>query len=447
MNLKLYFVIILSILITGCTSPHYKELYKKKAGFYSYIIGNVQNDYIYKEYASEIYATPASCQKIVTSLVAFKTLSPEYKYKTELLINKKGKLIQDVVIKFSGDPTLTSQQLINILQPFRNLKINGYIILDSSIFKVSPYSPNLMIDDIGRSYSPPVSSINIDQNLISIKVTPNKLNKFAKIFADLDYDIRSNVTTNDQASSIKLLWDGEVINVTGNINIKDAPIELKLAPRNHDEYTVKKIKAILKILNIQGKIQIVKLSYQINNGFKLMGQIESLPLKEIMKPAMKSSDNLVLDSVYLTVINYSSNQEITDWAEGSNIIKQLIKQHFGIDAKDSLFVDGSGLSRYNRVQPIILFALLKKGYTIPEFVTALPKAGEENSTLKNRSKLSNDIIAKTGGMSGISCLCGYNLKQPHHKKAFVFMANSFAPPNKDLLDVIDDFISRQTDKK
>ncbi|MCC8461962.1 MAG: hypothetical protein LN546_02035, partial [Rickettsia endosymbiont of Ecitomorpha arachnoides] len=35
----------------------------------------------------------------------------------------------------------------------------------------------------------------------------------------------------------------------------------------------------------------------------------------------------------------------------------------------------------------------------------------------------------------------------NNKKAFVLTVNSFAPPNKDLFDVIDDFISRQTDKK
>jgi len=443
MNLKLYFVIILSVLVTGCTSPHYKELYKKKPGFYSYIIGDVQNAYIYKEYASEVYATPASCQKIVTSLVAFKTLSPEYKYNTVLLINKKGKLIQDVIIKFSGDPTLTSQQLINILQPLRNSRINGYIILDSSIFKVSPYSPNLMIDDIGRSYSTPVSSMNIDRNLISIKVIPSKLGEFAKISTDLGYNIHSNVITNNQPSSIQLSWNSEIIRAIGNINEHDSLVELKLSPQDHDEYVVKKIRAALKMLNIRSKIKIIHDASQIKGSFKLINQIESIPLAEIIKPAMKSSDNLVFDSIYLTIINYNSNQEITDWAEGDPIIKQLIKQHFGIDAKDSLFIDGSGLSRYNRVQPIILFSLLKKAYTIPEFVAALPKAGEENSTLKNRPKLSKDIIAKTGGMSGVSCLCGYNLKQPRHKKVFVLMANSFAPLNKDLFEVIDNFISKE----
>jgi hypothetical protein len=47
--------------------------------------------------------------------------------------------------------------------------------------------------------------------------------------------------------------------------------------------------------------------------------------------------------------------------------------------------------------------------------------------------------AKTGSMSGINCLCGYN--DGTNPKAFVFMANSFAPPVKELWDVMDHFIT------
>ncbi len=211
---------------------------------------------------------------------------------------------------------------------------------------------------------------------------------------DLRYNIHSNIITNSSPSSFQLSWNDEIMNITdnineennpielkltsknhdeyivkklkgtiriaGNINNKDDPIELKLAPKNHDEYIVKRIQAILKTLNIKGKIKIAQDTSKIISSFKLLNQIESLPLKEIIKPAMKSSDNLVFDSIYLTVINYNSSQKITDWTQGNDIIKQLIKQHFIIDTKDSLFVDGSGLSRYNRIQPAILFSLLKK---------------------------------------------------------------------------------------
>ncbi|WP_419234557.1 D-alanyl-D-alanine carboxypeptidase [Rickettsia endosymbiont of Nabis limbatus] len=83
--MKICFLIIIAILLTSCTSP-YKQLYQKKPGFYSYIIGDVQNNYIYKEHYSKVYATPANCQKVVTALVALKTLDPLYKYKTELLV-------------------------------------------------------------------------------------------------------------------------------------------------------------------------------------------------------------------------------------------------------------------------------------------------------------------------------------------------------------------------
>ena len=78
-----------------------------KSGFYSYTSGNVHNHRIYDDHFSKVYATPASCQKVVTSLVALKALGPKYKYKTELFITKKGNQIYNAVINFTGDPTLT----------------------------------------------------------------------------------------------------------------------------------------------------------------------------------------------------------------------------------------------------------------------------------------------------------------------------------------------------
>jgi D-alanyl-D-alanine carboxypeptidase/D-alanyl-D-alanine-endopeptidase (penicillin-binding protein 4) len=435
-----HLIILLILLLSGCTSK-YGELYNQKSAFYSYVAGNINDNNLSEEYNSKVYATPASCQKVITTLIALKALGPEYKYATEAsVINKNGK-IQDVIIKFSGDPTLTSDKLADLLQPLKNTKINGYIMLDSSFFKTSPYSHNLMLDDIGTDYATPVSAINIDKNLISVKISPKKLGELAAILADSGYEIKSEVITNSEKTAVKLTWVDGAIHAKGNINSAEHLLELKISPANHDKYILNKVRSVLSALNIKGRVKIIK-NKEFNDKLdEYINRIESTSLKEIIKPALKISDNLVFDSLYLTVIHSCSDEAIKDWEQGHNIIKKLISKHFGIDTDGALFVDGSGLSRYNRTQPITLLILLKKGFDIPEFIDALATPGEENSTLKNRTKLSNIIKAKTGNMSGISCLCGYSFAK-NNPKAFVFMSSSFAPPSKEMFEVMDNFVSK-----
>ncbi|MDX1917107.1 MAG: D-alanyl-D-alanine carboxypeptidase/D-alanyl-D-alanine-endopeptidase [Rickettsiaceae bacterium] len=437
-----YLITLLILLLAGCTSK-YEKLYNQKPAFYAYVAGNVNSNNLSEAHNAKVYATPASCQKVITTLIALKALGPEYKYITEAsVINKNGK-IHDLIIKFSGDPTLTSDKLFNLLQSLKNIKISGDIILDSSFFKTSPYSHNLMLDDIGTAYATPVSAINIDKNLISVKISPKKPGELAVILADSGYKIKSDVITNNEKTAVKLTWVDGSIHVKGNINSADPLLELKISPVNHDEYIMNKLRFILSALNIKGRVKILKnkdLNYKL---YEYINRIESAPIEEIIKPALKISDNLIFDSIYLTLIHAYSDAEIKDWEQGSDIMKNLINKYFAIDTDSALFVDGSGLSRYNRVQPEILLSLLKKGFDMPEFVDALAIPGEGNSTLKNRITLPNTIKAKTGNMSGISCLCGYSFRK-NNTKAFVFMSSSFAPPSKELFEVMDNFVRKNS---
>ena len=110
-----------------------------------------------------------------------------------------------------------------------------------------------------------------------------------------------------------------------------------------------------------------------------------------------------------------------------------------MNMEKALLVDGSGLSRYNRLQPKQLFEILKQGYSTKEFVAALATPGEANSTLEKRKILSTETKAKTGNMSGMSCLCGYHVKGKN-TKAFVMIANSFSPPSSEIFPVLDNFL-------
>src|SRR3954467_10427333 len=101
----------LILLLTGCVSSHQK-LYKEKPAFYAYIVGDTKTRKIYEEYAADVYATPASCQKTITALVALKSLGSHYHYENKLFVTKKNQDIEDVIISFSGDPTFTSENLL-----------------------------------------------------------------------------------------------------------------------------------------------------------------------------------------------------------------------------------------------------------------------------------------------------------------------------------------------
>jgi D-alanyl-D-alanine carboxypeptidase/D-alanyl-D-alanine-endopeptidase (penicillin-binding protein 4) len=437
-NVAAHFITIL--ILTSCAFDHHKSLYKQKPAHYSYIIGNIRNNHVDMEHFSDVYATPASCQKVITALLAYKTLGSSYVYETKLYVLKRNSKIYDIIISFSGDPTLTSEDLIKLLKPLEGKTIPGHIVLDASLYRTPPHSPNIMIDDVGTSYGQPISSMIIDENLVIINVAPGSIGDYARINNDSGYPMDSSVITNLALSNAKVTWRGDAIMAKGNINMNGNSSKIKLSPKKIEDYALYKIKNIMNILKIKGKVKIVNDKSKIPNNLTLLNKGNSKPLGEIIPPALKRSDNLVFDNIYLNIINLQSPEGIEDWGDGNKIIKSLIYKSFGVDVNNALFVDGSGLSRYNRLQPRKLFQILKQGYTNHEFVTALSSPMELNSTLATRNNLPNYIKAKTGSMSGISCLCGYDTRQ-HAPKAFVVMSSNFSPPLGEIFTITDRFIT------
>ena len=433
MNIKLYVFLSCALLLNGCAS-RYDKMYKQKPAFYSYIAGDTLSGYVRTQHASEVYTTPASCQKVVTALVALKFLGPDYAYETKLYKNNK-----DVVLAFSGDPSLTSEDLTALLTPLKNTSIKGKILLDTSVFQTPSYSTNLMIGDIGTRFSQPVYGGNIDRNLIKITVTPSTVGSIATAATNMDYKVHSAVTTSLEKTAIRAVWDRDQMKVVGDINKDDKPFEVCLSPQKIEPYTIWKVKDAMKALNIKGRVEIVSHKMQFaNDHMKLVATKKSVPLKELIVPALQISDNFAFDSLYLTIAHTYNPDGIRDWTEGDKIIKALLSKHFNIDAEKALFVDGSGMSRYNRLQPKMLFEVLNKGYSVREFVDALPHAGDNHGTLAWHPGLPKNVIAKDGAMLCIRCVCGYGIdKSP---KTFVIMTSNFTAPYEDANKVMDKFI-------
>lgn len=430
-------------ILIGCAAKE-QNLYLKKPAFYSYVIGDLSSKNKTAAYNENVFITPSSCQKTITALVAYKDLGEDYTYPTQVYLSKNKGEIEDVRIKFSGDPTLTSERLSNMLEPLKGHNIKGKIIIDASYFQTPAFSNNNIIDDIGRSYSAPTYSANLDGNLITVTMTFDKIAKKILIKNDANYVVEQDIKISQNPSAIKLNWQVNVIKATGNINPNQASLTFKVSPPEVEFYLLNKIKEILKVADVKGKLVIKKESSDIAADEELLTESSSEALKKILPPALKKSDNMVFDILYLTIINNYNRinklGKITEWKEGDAIIKLLVKKYFEVDLGNALIVDGSGVSRYNRIQTKTLFELLKRGYDVKEFVAALPTPGEVNTTLEKRNYLLPSIHAKTGSMSGISCLCGYDIDHDSIK-TFAIIANSFEPPLSEIYKVQDQFLN------
>jgi D-alanyl-D-alanine carboxypeptidase/D-alanyl-D-alanine-endopeptidase (penicillin-binding protein 4) len=226
------------------------------------------------------------------------------------------------------------------------------------------------------------------------------------------------------------------------MNLDQNLLTAKKSPEDLDPYVIEKVHRVLKRLNIMGRVRVEHDSNKIPESKILVNTVQSKTLKEIMPPALKKSDNFVFDCLYLKIVSLYSPSPIKKWEEGDAIIKKLLRQHFNINIGKALIVDGSGLSRYNRIQPQKLYELLCKACKEQEFIDTLPRPLEPSTMLQQRANLPKTIKAKTGSMSGISGLCGYNFEKSKGAKVFVMFASNFTPPLSEVYVIQDQFIRR-----
>src|SRR5262249_29682455 len=116
-----------------------------------------------------------------------------------------------------------------------------------------------------------------------------------------------------------------------------------------------------------------------------------------------------------------------------------------------VMVDGSGLSHKNRVSARLLCRVLysvKSEKYFSEYLESLPVAGEDG-TLDDRFRafaaLKGKVFAKTGYISGVSCLSGYVVKA-NRSWCFSILVNGLkggAHEAKRLQEAIGDRIYRE----
>lgn len=119
------------------------------------------NTLLYSQQADTLFI-PASTQKVLTAVTALATLGPDFRYVTELWSDapiRQGHIAGSVYLRFSGDPTLTQDDLKAL---FAHLQKQGITSIEGHLYLIGDkqeqlQAPGWVWDDLGICFAAPVS--------------------------------------------------------------------------------------------------------------------------------------------------------------------------------------------------------------------------------------------------------------------------------------------------
>lgn len=163
---------------------------------------------------------------------------------------------------------------------------------------------------------------------------------------------------------------------------------------------------------------------------QLLTQHVSPTLDEIMKSCMNRSDNLYAELFLRTYGKLKGGDGSTAHAAQEET-KHWQDKKMPLDGVT--IVDGSGLSRTNRVTADFMTGVLDYMSENPNYAAFFPLAGLEGTMSKFLAKtpLEGYIAMKTGSMTGIQCYAGYKLDDDYVPTHVVVLIMNDIPANRD----------------
>lgn len=393
---------------------------------------------IYEKNANHLMI-PASVQKLLTAIAALAYLGPNFTFNTSLLtdgqINANGVLQGNLVVKFSGDPSLKASDVTNL---FRQLaakgvrRIQGSVFIDNDDYNRAPYGTGWVEKDFMYHYAAPLNAIIINENSFNLTLRPSvRPNQLAIVSSNLPLNAahfqNSLLTSSGKRGCAVAIKSDQQNNykISGCIVKRWGVQTSLLAVKNPDSYAKSLVSVSLQDNNIafNGRVMM----NHDPDAHKVLVIHESAPLKTLIIRMLKKSDNIFANTL-LKKLGQMYFQTTGTWENGVQAIKDILSQKAHINFTNSVILDGAGLSPYNLITPNQLSTLLNYAYhdrqIAPYLLTALPIAGVDG-TLKHRMH-SLQVRGKTGTLKSVSSLAGYLVTNRHHHLSFVIMVNGYA---------------------
>jgi len=297
---------------------------------------------------------PASNEKLPITYAALSVLGPVYRYETDVLGQgeQEGTVWNgDIVLQGSGDPTLSSAGLRNLALQLRALAIRR--VVGSIVADESWFDGNRTVAGWKPGFylneSPALSALVVDRGRFGASLTTQPALAAGALF--------------------KSALRNAGITVTGRVRVGVG-----------DEFAVP------------------------------LASLSSPPLSAVVRFMDRESDNftaeMLLKQLGAVALDHGTS------AAGAAVVSRVLTEA-GVPMTGVRIVDGSGLSRLDRLTTGALTALLRVAWSDPTIkpvlLSALPVAGV-SGTLQDRMRRGparGHVAAKTGTTSDASALSGF----------------------------------------
>lgn len=368
---------------------------------------------------------PASVMKSVTSASLLNLASASERFATP--VSAVGRIVCDsvlegnIVVRVMGDPTIESQYFDStrgfadsIVAGVRRLgirAINGSVVIDSSDFPDATTPPGWADEDIPWPYGARLQGANFRDNRFRLRLPSKETVPFVP---DLKFTFKP---TKGRAAKVDRKDGSEIFTVTGNTRRGVSDMFAMPYPWKVMRHEV--IQAL-----VDAGIAV--------NGADISAVGDEMPVYthlspefgEILRSLMFRSDNLMAEGMLRVIAPGGTRADAI--AE-----EQAVWTMAGISAHGVNIVDGSGLSRDNRLTARFLGEVNR--YMLGEefgadFTGLFPRAGYDG-TLRSflvDTPLEGRVAMKTGSMKGVQSYSGYLFDdegRPSH--VLVFIANGF----------------------
>ncbi len=390
------------------------------------------------ERGAERALIPASNMKILTALAVGEEFGPTHRFTTPVRVGAApdaAGVVPWLSVEGSGDPSLTSEQWWRLAADVARLgvrRVAGDVFLDASAFDEHRWHPSWGTPS-ARAYFGPVAALSANYGAFAVVVEPGAAGGKARVRTDpaVPYLAVENRATTGKRTKLAVerrAGPGVLrVIVSGTIAAGAEPETIWRSVLDPVAYAGAVFRMQLEGLGIavDGRFRADRPA-GTSPGIELHA-FEGQDVGQLLRLLGKYSSNFIAEALVKAMGRHAFGT-VGAWDPGMEAVRTRLAA-LGLDLRGARLVDGSGLSRDNRVSARLLVEALQAArgsFRIgPEVLASFPIAGGDGTLEKRASGAAGAVRAKTGLLNGVTSLSGYAERADGRVAAFSILVNDF----------------------